>query len=203
MQRLIPIAIVAALAVLGGWYFLGRTPADAFAECRTGNVAGGDLGGPFQLVNSAGDQVTDTDVITGPSLLYFGYTYCPDVCPLDVARNAEAIALLEERGIEVTPVFISVDPERDTPEQIGDFAHNMHPRMIGLTGSEDQVKAASQAYKTYFRKQEEGDPDYYLIDHSTFSYLVFPETGFAEFFRRDLTPDELADQLQCFVEKAG
>ncbi len=99
----------------------------------------------------------------------------------------------------VQPVFISIDPERDTPEVVGDFAANLHERMIGLTGSPEQVKAASKAYKTYFKRQE-GDEDYYLIDHSTFTYLVLPGDGFVEFFRRDLTPEQLADNVQCFVD---
>ena len=140
-------------------------------------------------------------MLTEPSLLYFGYTFCPDVCPLDTSRNAEAVDILEQRGVMVTPVFISIDPKRDTPEVVGDFAANLHERMIGLTGSPDQVKAASQAYKTYYRAHD-ADDEYYLVDHSTFSYLVLPEYGFVEFFRRDITPEDMADKIQCFVEQA-
>ena len=153
------------------------------------------------MVNAAGETVTDAEVITEPSLLYFGYTYCPDVCPLDVARNAVAVETLEEQGMTVTPVFISIDPKRDTPEIVGDFAANIHPRMIGLTGSDEQVKAASQAYRTYY-KAHEGDEDYYLVDHSTFSYLVLPGHGFVEFFRREISPDQMAETVACFVDKA-
>ena len=139
-------------------------------------------------------------MITEPSIVYFGYTFCPDVCPMDSARNADAVDVLAERGISVTPVFISIDPDRDTPEAVGDFAENLHEKMIGLTGSLDQVKAASKAYKTYFKKNE-GDEDYYLVDHSTFSYLVLPEDGFVEFFRRDETAEQMADKTACFIEK--
>lgn len=145
--------------------------------------------------------MTDKDVITEPSILYFGYTFCPDVCPLDVQRNAVAVDVLETRGVRATPVFISIDPKRDTPEVVGDYAANMHERMIGLTGSPEQVKAASQAYKTYYRAQE-GDEDYYLVDHSTFSYLVLPEHGFVEFFRRETSPEQMADTVACFVGNA-
>jgi len=107
---------------------------------------------------------------------------------------------LAERGQSVTPVFISIDPTRDTPEVVGEFAENLHERMIGLTGSLDQVKAASRAYKTYFQAQA-GDDEFYLVDHSTFSYLVLPEQGFVEFFRRDVEPEEMADQIGCFLDK--
>jgi len=143
--------------------------------------------------------VTDVDVVTKPSLLYFGYTFCPDVCPLDVARNAEAIDLLDENGIDVQPVFISIDPNRDTPEVVGDFAANMHPKMIGLTGSNEQVAAASKAFKTYYQKQD-GDPDYYLVNHSTLTYLVLPGEGFVQFFSRELRPDQMSEQIACVLE---
>lgn len=134
--------------------------------------------------------------------MYFGYTFCPDVCPLDNARNAEAIEILESRGDIVKPVFISIDPQRDTPEILRDFTDNLHPRMVGLTGTPEQVKAASQAYRTYFKKQEPeaGDEQFYLVDHSTFTYLVFPDEGFIEFFKRDTTPQAMADGVQCFLE---
>lgn len=202
-------ASLAALIVagaLGATAFVALAPRDSdkYAQCRATAVAGGagQLGGPFTLVDETGATVTDKDVITEPTLLYFGYTFCPDVCPLDNARNAEAIEILESRGRIVKPVFISVDPQRDTPETLADFTDNLHPRMVGLTGSEAQIKAASQAYRTYFLRQpaETADPDYYLIDHSTFTYLVFPDDGFVEFFRRDMTPQQMADSVQCFLD---
>lgn len=198
------VAVIAVAALLGGtaWYVMQRQSADPFADCRQSAIAGGPgaIGGPFTLVDRTGQTVTDKDVITKPSLVYFGYTFCPDVCPLDNARNAEAVDILEEMGHEVTPVFISIDPERDTPEVMGDYAELLHPRMIGLTGSPDQVQAASRAYRTYFKAQDKSD-DYYLVDHSTFTYLVDPQKGFLEFFKRDLTPEDLAAQVSCFLDK--
>ncbi len=204
--RLIALFSVAALiGLMGGIWFWTQSSKgdDQFAQCRASAVAGGAgaLGGPFELVNADGETVTDADVITEPSILYFGYTFCPDVCPLDVNRNALAVDVLADRGMSVTPVFISIDPKRDTPEVVGDFSANMHERMVGLTGSPEQVKAASQAYRTYYRAQE-GDDDYYLVDHSTFSYLVLPEHGFVEFFRREISPEQMADTVACFVENA-
>ena len=201
--RLIPLCSVAALiGLMGGIWFWTQSSRgdDQFAQCRASAVAGGAgaLGGPFELVNADGETVTDADVITEPSILYFGYTFCPDVCPLDVNRNALAVDVLAERGMSVTPVFISIDPERDTPEVVDEYASYLHERMIGLTGSAQQVKAASQAYKTYYRKQEAED-EFYLMDHSTFTYLVLPEVGFVDFFRRDIPAEKLAQQVACFV----
>ncbi|MGD9916582.1 MAG: SCO family protein [Paenirhodobacter sp.] len=199
-------AIAAALAVVAGlgaaWYFsAGTGEADVFAQCRRGVVGGGSgaIGGPFTLVDENGKTVTDKDVITKPSLIYFGYTYCPDVCPIDNARNAEAVRLLDERGYDVTPVFISVDTDRDTPELLREFTDILSPKMIGLTGSKEQIAAASKAYRTYFKVQDPGDP-YTLIDHSTQTYLVFPDIGFVEFFNRDTSAEDEADRVACFVD---
>jgi protein SCO1/2 len=197
------VAVIAVCGLLGAtWYVTSRAGTDdPFAGCRTSQVAGGagSIGGPFELINAAGETVTDKDVITEPSLLYFGYTFCPDVCPLDTSRNAEAVDILASRGQSVTPVFISIDPNRDTPEVVGDFAANLHERMIGLTGTEAQVKAASQAYKTYYKAHPSEDA-YYLVDHSTFSYLVLPEQGFVEFFRREDSAEDMASKVGCFLD---
>lgn len=196
-------ALFLAILIAGTWYLVRPSLAsDQFAQCRSSQIAGdASIGGPFELVNGQGQTVTDKDVITEPALIYFGYTFCPDVCPLDTARNAEAVDFLEEDGRIVTPVFISIDPERDTPEVVGDFAFNLHERMIGLTGSPEQVKAASQAYKTYY-KAHPAEDEYYLVDHTTFSYLVMPEQGFVEFFRRDASAEDVANQVACFVDNA-
>ena len=182
---------------------MSRDSEEQFAQCREGQVAGGasSIGGPFELVSETGETVTDKDVITEPTLLYFGYTFCPDVCPLDTARNAEVAEILEQRGIMVQPAMISIDPARDTPEVLAEFTDYLHPRMIGLTGSAQQVKAASSAYRTYYKKQEAED-EYYLVDHSTFTYLVLPEHGFVEYFRRDVEPDAMAKRVSCFINNS-
>lgn len=202
MTRIAAIAAagVVSIALIGTLVFSMRpTSDDPFHACRASAVAGGaTIGGPFELVNGRGETVTEKDVITEPTLIYFGYTYCPDVCPLDVDRNASAVEILEENGMSVTPVFITVDPARDTVDVVADFAANMHPKMIGLTGSEAQIKAASQAYRTFYQAHPAVDGEY-LVDHSTFSYLVLPEEGFVEFFRRETTPDVLAEKIGCFV----
>lgn len=206
MTRLLAIlaavAVVLCLALFAVLSFFGGSD-DQFAECRIGQVAGGagQIGGPFTLQDETGKEVTDKEVITEPSLIYFGYTFCPDVCPLDVSRNAEVTDVLQEQGTSITPVFISIDPQRDTPQVVGEFADNLHDKMIGLTGTPAQVKAASQAYRTYYKAQP-ADDEYYLVDHSTFSYLVLPEHGFVEFFRREIQADQMAETIQCFVENS-
>ena len=186
-------------ATMGGW-----GPDDKYGQCRATKLAGGagDIGGPFTLVDETGKSVTSEEVISEPSLLYFGYTFCPDVCPLDNARNAEAVEILESRGQMVQPVFISIDPDRDTPEILRDFTDNLHERMLGLTGSPEQVAAASKAYRTYYKKHdpEPGNEEFYLVDHSTWSYLVFPGEGLVGLFKRDETPQTMADRIGCFLD---
>ncbi|GAA6209684.1 SCO family protein [Cognatishimia sp. WU-CL00825] len=204
IRAIAAVSTVALIALMGGiWYATNGSEDDQFAECRSSTVAGGAgaIGGPFELVSEDGLTVTDQDVITEPTLLYFGYTFCPDVCPLDTARNAEAVELLETRGVMSTPAMITIDPERDTPEVLKEFTDYLHPKMIGLTGTTAQIKAASRAYKTYYKKQDAED-EYYLVDHSTFTYLVLPEHGFVEYFRRETTPEQIADTVSCYANKS-
>lgn len=196
------LAAISLAALLGGTaaYVILSRQGDAFAQCRQGQFAGGDIGGPFTLVNTKGETVTDADVLAKPSLVYFGYTFCPDVCPFDMARNAEAVDILDERGFDVTPVFITIDPDRDTPEALADYEFNMHPKLVALTGTPEQVQSAANAYRTVYRKQESEDPDFYVMDHMTFTYLMLPGTGFVDFFRRELTSDQMAESVACFLE---
>ena len=172
---------------------------NGFSKCRAGQVAG-NIGGSFSLINEDGIVVTDRDVIKGPSLIYFGYTFCPDICPLDTYRNAEAVTLLEEDGYDVTPIFITFDPVRDTPEVLKEFTDYMHPKMVGLTGSIDEIKKVAKKYRVYFKKQNTDDSENYLVDHTAFTYLVLPEIGFVDFFRRELTAEQLAEKVSCFIK---
>jgi len=195
-------ALVAVMLGILGWMVLGGRGDDRFAQCRGTAISGGagSIGGPFELVDQTGRTVTDAEVIDMPTILYFGYTFCPDVCPLDVARNALAVELLEDAGHIARPVFISVDPQRDTPEVLTQFSNVFHERMIGLTGSDEQIRAASRAYRTFYSVQP-SDDEFYLVDHSTFTYLVLPEHGFVEVFRRDQSAEELAERTACFIER--
>ena len=172
---------------------------NGFSKCRAGQVAG-NIGGSFSLINEDGILVTDIDVIKRPSLIYFGYTFCPDICPLDTYRNAEAVTLLEEDGYDVTPIFITFDPVRDTPEVLKQFTDYMHPKMVGLTGSIDEIKKVAKKYRVYFKKQNTDDSENYLVDHTAFTYLVLPEIGFVDFFRRELTAEQLAEKVSCFIK---
>lgn len=200
------VAAGAAVAIgLVATYSLTRkTGIDAFQDCRASRVVGGTatIGGPFTLTDENGNRVTDKDVLSKPSLVYFGYTFCPDVCPTDVARNAEAVDILEEQGRDVTPVFISVDPGRDTPEVLKEWTDFLHPRMIGLTGTAEELKSVAGQYKTFFQVPDNPADDTYLVDHMTQTYLMLPDQGFVEFFSREASPDEIAARTSCFIDAA-
>jgi protein SCO1/2 len=225
-----------------------------YASCEGRGVAGAEIGGPFTLVDESGATVTEADILDGPALIYFGYTNCPDVCPVDSARNAAAVEILDERGIDVTPVLVTVDPERDTPEVLTAFTDIFHKRMIGLTGTREQVKAAADAYKVYENSNRPEMPEVtmpevtvtaempqaddhagmemseggmaqadaaegagnttsahaghemsempdYLVDHSSFTYLMLPDQGLADFFSREVSSVELAERVECAVDE--
>jgi protein SCO1/2 len=202
VTRLFASAGVIALSALLGvttYMIVARNSDDAFAACRSGNVAGGAIGGPFKLLDETGATVTDAQVLTKPALVYFGYANCPDVCPLDNARNVEAVELLKAAGHDVTPIFISVDTARDTPALLTEYTDNFGPSLLGLTGSPEQVKAAAQAYKVYYQIPE-GATEYYEVQHTTLTYLMLPKTGFADFFQRETKAQEIVDRVGCFLK---
>ena len=198
-------AVVAAVLMLTlsiGAFLYSKimVPASRFEACASGGVAGGSIGGPFELVNQKGQTVTNLDVLDQPALVYFGYTFCPDVCPMDVGRNSVAVDILSDIGVTIRPVFITIDPKRDTIEYLADFVANNHPNLIGLTGTEEQIAKVARAYKVYYKKQPGDDDEYYLVDHSSFTYLMMPEFGFVDFLRSDLSPQTVADRVACVVK---
>ena len=198
------IACAVLIVLLCGTFLITQTmaPAKRFEDCMGGGVAGGAIGGLFELVDHMGKIVSDIEVLDQPALVYFGYTFCPDVCPMDVARNSAAVEILAESGLRVKPVFITIDPERDTPEYLADFVTNNHPDMIGLTGTVEQVAKVARSFKVYYRRQPGGDPDYYLMDHSNFTYFMMPGIGFVNFLRSDTSPKSVADHVACVINAA-
>lgn len=128
-------------------------------------------------------------------MLYFGFTHCPDICPDELVKLAAAIDDVEKRtGKQVQPVFISIDPERDSVEKVNEYVKGFHPRLRGLTGPVEKVKEAAKAYRVYYTKTND-DPDDYLVDHSIIMYLLDPEGQFMAFYGKNLDKAELADRI--------
>ena len=206
-RKILLIGTVAALALLGtgGAWLATRQAGDQFAGCGGSAVAGGmdAFGTDFTLTRQDGQRVTAQQVFAKPSLLYFGYTFCPDVCPMDSARNAEAAALLAEQGKDVQTVFVTVDPKRDTPDVVADFTSLFSEDMIGLTGSEEEIAAVNKGWRNYYKANDEEDQDYYLVDHMTNTYLILPGNKTIDFFNRDTPPEIMAERVGCFVDALG
>jgi len=163
------------------------------------------IGGEFTLVDQNGATVTDADFKGQFMLVYFGYTFCPDVCPTALNRNAEAMDVLGEEAEKVVPILITIDPERDTVAHMKEYAKFFHPRLVALTGSEEQVKAAAKAYRVFYAKVEEegADPDNYLMDHTAITFMVGPDGQFVQHFSHDVTPEEMAERMRKVMAEAG
>ena len=142
-------------------------------------LAGARIGGPFSLVDTAGRTVTDRDFAGKYRLIYFGYSFCPDVCPVDLNYLMLGLKQFERqdpaRAAMVQPLFVSVDPDRDTPQVLAGYVPQFHPRLIGLTGSAAQVKAAADAWLVQYSKQPGSAPDAYLVAHTNIAYLMGPQ----------------------------
>jgi protein SCO1/2 len=214
--RLVSLALILLLGGLWGAAWFARAPGeglgDAFLRRFTALFgaempvpsAGGvqlpqgmSLGGPFSLVDQTGRAVTERDYAGRWLLVYFGYTYCPDVCPTELGTIAAAIDAMGPAGERVTPVFITVDPERDTPEALADYVARFHPRMVGLTGSAEQVAEAARRYRVYYARARSADATEYLMDHSSFIYMVGPDGRVRSLFRGGVTPETIAAATQA------
>jgi protein SCO1/2 len=155
------------------------------------------IGGPFSLVDASGKRVTDADFRGRYLLVFFGYTYCPDVCPSSLQVISAALDALGPAGDAITPVLITIDPARDTPAKIGAYVKSFHPRFVGLTGSPDDVAAAVKAYRVYAKKvPNDANPADYTMDHSSIVYLMGPNGGLVAFSPEIQKADVLADQLR-------
>jgi protein SCO1/2 len=152
----------------------------------------GPIGGPFALIDHTGKLRTDEDFRGKLLLIYFGYSYCPDVCPTDLLQIGLAVDGLGAGAEAVQPLFITLDPERDTAVHLAAYVPLFHPRLIGLTGSAEQIRRVALAYKVYYAKYPPDSPDY-VIDHSSFVYLVDEAGKYIGFFPPGTTADRMIE----------
>ena len=188
------LLVVGFLAMIGYW--ISQSPID-----KPSAPSAAAIGGPFTLVDHQGRPRT-WDYFKGRFMLvYFGYTFCPDVCPTALTDMGDALGILGEAADKVTPVFITVDPHRDTPEHLKEYLKFFHPRMVGLTGTPEQTAAALKAYKVYAAKAlvERGDADDYLMDHTSIIYLMGPDGAFMGHFSHGDSPDDIAKGIRKFL----
>lgn len=155
-------------------------------------------GGPFTLVDGHGRVVTDRDFRGQWMLVYFGYTYCPDVCPTGLQVISHALGLLSpEKAARTRPLFITVDPQRDTPGVVEAYARAFHPGMVGLTGTEQQVADVATAYRVYYRRAPDSgrSQDDYLVDHSALAFLMGPDGRYVTWFAHGVSAEDMAAEL--------
>jgi protein SCO1/2 len=171
--------------------------AAAFAAYFTPSRSGQPLvGGPFALQAADGKVITDKDLVGEPFLVYFGYTHCPDICPTTLAQISDALAKLP--GKPVKALFVTVDPERDTPKLMGDYVSSFDPRIIGLSGSPEQIAQVEAAYRVYAKKAPGKDGDY-AMDHSSVVYLMDRNGRFVEAFNLERSAADAAKELETYL----
>lgn len=167
-------------------------------------LAGTKIGGPFALVSETGANVTQKDYEGQYRLMYFGYTFCPDVCPVDVQKLMQGFTKFEashpKAAAKLTPLFISVDPERDTPAVLTQFTNAFHPRLIGLTGTPAQIAATAKTFAAVYEKGGGSSPTAYLVDHSRTAILYGPNGEPIAIISNDATPDIIAGELARWVK---
>jgi cytochrome oxidase Cu insertion factor (SCO1/SenC/PrrC family) len=159
------------------------------------------VGGPFTLTDQNGKRVTDQDFRGKYMLIFFGFTFCPDVCPSELQVMSAALDELGPVGEKIQPIFITIDPARDTPEAMKLYVSNFHPRLVGLTGSDADIAAVAKAYRVYYAKakETENSPDYQM-DHSTIIYLMGPDGKFVKHFTYNTDVKALAEGLRSVVQ---
>jgi protein SCO1 len=191
---LLSVLIVVSAALGGFLWYLGdvRRGAPRVVETQTGTVA---IGGPFSLIDQNGMRRTEKDFGGRPILVFFGYTYCPDVCPTTLSLMSAALERLGPDAKRLTPVMITVDPKRDTPETLKVYLASFGPDFVGLTGTEQEIAAAAKAYKVYYQpvNTETGE----LLNHSSIIYLMDGKGGFLAHYGIQTPPDEMARDIRA------
>lgn len=168
------------------------------AQVQETSVGKTMVGGPFNLTDHRGKPFTERDLEGRWSLLYFGFTFCPDICPDELEKLSEAVDSIEkDSGVAVQPVFITLDPERDSVPQVAEYIAEFHPRLVGLTGSIEEVNAAAKAYRVYHMKTEETED--YLVDHSIIMYLLDPAGQFVQYFGKNYDAAALSKGVQAQI----
>jgi cytochrome oxidase Cu insertion factor (SCO1/SenC/PrrC family) len=161
------------------------------------------VGGPFELIDHTGRTRTEQDFRGRLMLVYFGFTYCPDVCPTDLQAIGLAMDKLGGDSADVQPLFVTVDPERDTPAHLAEYVKLFHPRLIGLTGSADSIRKAADAYKVYYARVDLNKDAGYTVDHTAFTYLIDRDGNYLGFFPPGTSADRMVEIIRPHLGEAA
>ncbi len=198
--RTLSYALVLLLAAgVGAAFWLRPQPG---MEQRLGGVAvppGVAIGGPFRLTDHNGQRVTEASYRGRLMLIFFGFTHCPDICPTELQSMAEVLERLGPAAERVAPLFISIDPERDGPEELARYLALFDDRIIGLTGTAEEIASVARAFRVYYAKVHPPDASTYTMDHSSFTYLLDGEGRFLALFRHGTPPEEMAQAIRSHL----
>jgi len=197
-QKIMMLCVLGFLMGTGiAWYQVQQEQgASSFASIEpaagSGMAAGTNIGGPFTLVDHHGTPVTEQDYAGSYKLVFFGFTYCPDICPAELQKMASVLDTLGEDSLKIEPLFITVDPGRDTPDVMKQYVENFHPRITGLTGTKEQIKAAQDAYKVYAAQVKGDEVNGYMMNHSSFTFFLGPNGELIELFSSSDSASDIA-----------
>lgn len=203
------IAILVIIAVVGFFAsylvglaikYSGKLPAASAQQTGLMPVTDDAFGGPFTLVDQNGTTVTEKDFTGKYRLIYFGFTYCPAICPTELSKITAALNQLGDKGKAIVPIFITVDPERDTAEKMKNYVSLFHPSLVGLTGTPDQIKDVLKHYKIYAAKRQEDGMTDYTMDHSSFIYFMDPQDRLLRIFKTGDDATAMATEIGQWLD---
>ena len=191
LAALIAIAVAALLI----WYQLGKAGAFVNTPQKVAFKPAIEIGGPFTLIDHTGEKVTEATFRGKYMLIQFGYTFCPDICPTGLSTITTALRRLGRGAEKIQPLFVTIDPERDTPQKLSSYVEHFYPNLKGLTGTKAQIESMAKAYRVFRKKVSDGASSDYVMDHSTFTYLMDPKGKLALMFRYETNPEIMAKAI--------